>query len=126
MAEQVWKRPHGPTAIAATTLASEQDTYGHSHDHGDQAQHPGHHHDDQEPPEHAISASAREVTSAHGSAKENGAGVSGLGPPARQETTLFLERISYDLSVKKHPKRQTRTGGRCRGFDRLVGGWQMW
>ncbi len=39
---------------------------------------PGHH---QEPPEHA-----REVTSAHGSARENGAGISGLDPPARQGT----------------------------------------
>jgi hypothetical protein len=36
MAEQVRKRPHGPTAI----VASEQDANGHSHD-GDQAQRPG-------------------------------------------------------------------------------------
>jgi hypothetical protein len=42
-------------------------------------QRPGHH---QEPPEHA-----REVTLAHGSANEDGTGVSGLGPPARQGTT---------------------------------------
>ncbi len=36
----------------------------------------------QEPPEHA-----REVTSAHGSAKEDGAGVPGLGPPTKHRTT---------------------------------------
>ncbi len=68
MAEQVWKIPHGPTVI----MASEHDTNGHSHD-GDQAQRPGRH---EEPPKHA----RRGVTAAaaHRSAKEDGAGVSGL------------------------------------------------
>jgi hypothetical protein len=54
----------------------------HSHD-GDQAQRPGHH---QEPPEHA-----REVTSAHGSAKHSLSVKTGPrpagGPPARQGNT---------------------------------------
>jgi hypothetical protein len=45
---------------------------------GGQAQRPGHH---QEPSEHA-----REVPSAHGSAKEDGAGVSGLDPPVGKGT----------------------------------------
>ncbi len=40
------------------------------------AQRPSHH---QEPP---VTDHAREVTSAHGSARENGTGISGLGPPA--------------------------------------------
>jgi hypothetical protein len=92
----------GPTATQI--VASEQDTNRHSHD-GDQARiklnAQG---NDQEAPEHA-----QEVT--HGSAKEDGTGVSGLGPPA-------------SLRQGSHGLRGPHTGGRN---DRLVPvGWRMW